>query len=55
VEGVRVLSATTFSVAVAAGAWFLLMHVEKASSTDVYKIALDHLSARFMQQDTGQS
>ena len=55
VEGARVASGTTFSVAAAAGPWFLLVHVEKASGTDVYKLAIDHLSARFMQQDTGQS
>lgn len=50
VNGARVLSGTTFSVAAAAGAWYLLAHVEKTSSTDTYKIALDWLRCRIGQQ-----
>lgn len=50
VNGARVLSGTTFSVAAAANTWFLLAHVEKTSSTDTYKLALDWLRVRTAQQ-----
>lgn len=51
VNGARALSGTTFSVAAAAGPWFLLAHVEKTASTDTYKLAVDWLRLRTMQQD----
>lgn len=50
VNGARVLSATTFSVAAASGTLFLLAHAEKTSSTDTYKIAVDKLRVRTGQQ-----
>lgn len=50
VNGARVLSGTTFSVAAASNTWFLLAHVEKTSSTDTYKIAIDWLRCRTAQQ-----
>jgi len=50
INGARVLSATTFSVAAAANAWFLLAHVEKTSSTDTYELAVDWLRCRTGQQ-----
>lgn len=51
VNGARVLSGTTFSIAAASGTLFLLAHCEKTSSTDTYKIAVDWLRVRTMQQD----
>lgn len=50
VDGALVLDATTFNVNVAAGPWFLIVHVEKSSSTDTYKLAVDWLRARFSEQ-----
>lgn len=49
INGSRVLSGTTFSLVNAAGPWFLIAHLEKASGTDVYKIAVDWLRARLME------
>ena len=51
VEGARVLSGTTFNMSAAAGPLFLLVHVEKTASTDTYKIAVDWLRVRIMQED----
>ena len=50
INGSNVLPATVFNVDVAAGPFFLLAHVEKSSSTDAYKLALDSLRARFAEQ-----
>jgi hypothetical protein len=50
VNGVQVLSGTTFNVNAAAGPWFLLCHVEKSSSADVYELRLDALRAWFAEQ-----
>lgn len=50
VDGVNVLPATTFNVNVAAGPFFLLAHLEKTSSTDVYRAVIDKFRARFMEQ-----
>ncbi len=50
VEGVLVLDATTFNVNAAVGPWFLLVHVEKSSAADTYKLAVDWLRARFSEQ-----
>lgn len=50
VNGVNVLPATTFDVDAATGPWFLLVHVEKSSSTDTYKLAVDWLRVRFAEQ-----
>lgn len=51
VNGVRVLSGTTFVLSAATGPLFPVVHVEKTSSTDTYKIAVDYLRVRTMQQD----
>lgn len=50
VNGVRVLSATSFNVSAATGPWKLLLHVEKSASTDTYEIDLDWLRARIAEQ-----
>lgn len=50
VDGVNVLPATTFNVNASVATWFLLVHVEKTSSTDTYKLAVDWLRARFSEQ-----
>ena len=50
VNGVRVLSGSTFNIAAAAGPLFLLVHVEKSVSTDTYKLAIDWLKVRFAEQ-----
>lgn len=49
IDGVAVLTATTFNVDASAGPWFLLAHLEKTTGTDVYKIAVDWLRARFAE------
>jgi hypothetical protein len=46
VNGVRVLSGSTFKLNVAVGPLKLISHVEKASSTDVYEINVARLVAR---------
>ncbi|MBA2626728.1 MAG: hypothetical protein H0U85_01840 [Gemmatimonadales bacterium] len=50
IEGVLVLTATVFNVDASAGPWFLLVHLEKSISTDTYKLAVDWLRARYMEQ-----
>lgn len=50
INGVQVLTSTTFNVDVAAGPLYLLAHVEKTASTDTYKLALDWLRVRFSEQ-----
>jgi hypothetical protein len=50
VNGALVLGATTFSVAAKTGTWFLLVHLEKSSSTDVYKVGVDYLRAYLAQE-----
>jgi hypothetical protein len=50
IDGVLVLGATVFNVNAATGPLFLLVHVEKTSSTDTYKLAVDWLRARFSEQ-----
>lgn len=49
VNGALVLGSTVFGVGAAAGPWFLLAHVEKTSSTDTYKLAVDWMRARYAQ------
>lgn len=41
VNGSLVLAATTFNVDASTGPWYLLIHVEKSSGTDVYRLAAD--------------
>ena len=50
INGVRVLTSTAFKLDAATGPLFLLAHLEKASSTDVYKLHVDWLRARLTQQ-----
>ena len=49
-NGVLALGSTVFNVDASTGPWFLVCHVEKASSADVYKLTLDALRARFSEQ-----
>lgn len=50
VNGVLMLGSTVFNVDAATGPFFLLAHLEKSSSTDTYKIAVDWLRARLSEQ-----
>ncbi len=50
VDGSLVLAATVFDVSAGASTWFLLAHVEKSSSADVYEISVDWLRARLGKQ-----
>lgn len=50
VNGALVLGSTVFKLDAATGPLFLLAHVEKTSSTDTYKIAVDWLRARIAEQ-----
>lgn len=50
VNGAVVLDATTFNMNAATGPFFPLVHVEKASGTDVYKIAIDEFQVWFAEQ-----
>jgi len=49
VNGALVLGSTVFNVNAAAGPLFLLAHLEKTSSTDTYKVAVDWLRVRTAQ------
>lgn len=50
IDGVLVLGSTVFTLAAATGPLFLVVHVEKASGTDVYKLAVDWLRTRTAEQ-----
>jgi hypothetical protein len=50
INGVLTLGSVTFRLDNATGPLFLLAHVEKASSADVYEIALDWLRVRIAEQ-----
>jgi hypothetical protein len=50
VNGVRVLTGTTFNVNAAASEWLPLFHVEKSLSTDAYEFDLHKLRVRFAEQ-----
>ncbi len=50
INGVLALPSTVFNVNVAVGPWFLLAHVEKTSSSSIYKLAVDWLRARYCEQ-----
>lgn len=50
VNGVRVLSATTFRLDAATGPLFLLAHLEKTSAADVYEVDIDRLVAWTSEQ-----
>lgn len=49
VNGIRVLSGSTFNVNAAVGPWKLLAHGEKTAAADVYELALHTLRARIAQ------
>jgi predicted RecA/RadA family phage recombinase len=49
VNGVRVLTGSTFKLDGAASELKLLAHLEKTASADVYEIAIDRLCARFQE------
>lgn len=49
-NGANVLPGSTFNVDASVGPWYLLAHLEKTSSTDTYKVAIDWLRVRFMEQ-----
>jgi hypothetical protein len=50
VNGSLVLGSTVFNLNVATGPLFPLVHVEKSSSTDTYKLAVDWLRVRTAEQ-----
>jgi hypothetical protein len=50
INGALVLDATTFDVSAGASTWFLLAHVEKASSADVYEIDVEELHCWLSEQ-----
>lgn len=50
-NGSNVLPNSVFNVDAYAGTWFPLIHVEKASGTDVYKLAVDRFTVRFSEQN----
>jgi hypothetical protein len=47
VDGVAVLTGTTFNVSAAALTWKLLAHLEKTAAADVYEAQVNWLRARF--------
>ncbi len=49
-DGVRVASGTTFSVAAATNTYFLLAHVEKTTGTETADMTVDWMRCRLMQQ-----
>lgn len=51
VNGSLVLDATTFTLTAASATLFLIIHLEKTAAADVYKIAVDELNVRIMEQD----
>ena len=50
VDGVRVLSGTTFNVDASSPTWKMLIHVEKTSATDTYELAIEKAVVRFSEQ-----
>jgi predicted RecA/RadA family phage recombinase len=50
VDGVRVLSGTTFNISAATGPLGLLAHLEKSSSTATGRVVIDQFCARFSHQ-----
>jgi predicted RecA/RadA family phage recombinase len=49
VDGVLVLGSTVFTLGAGAGPLFLIAHLEKTATTDVYKVAVDWLKARLSE------
>lgn len=54
INGVAVLTSTVFDISAATGPLGLLVHLEKSTGTDVYKIVVDKLAVRLMEQDNVQ-
>jgi len=54
IDGVNVLPNSTFDVSAATGPLGLLVHLEKSAGTDVYKVGVEHLAVRLMEQDGNQ-
>jgi len=50
VNGARVNSGTTFSMAAASGTLYLLAHLEKTTGTDTYDVKVNYLRARISQK-----
>jgi predicted RecA/RadA family phage recombinase len=50
VNGARVLSGTTFSMAAATGNLFLLAHLEKTTGTETFDVKVNYLRARISQK-----
>lgn len=50
VNGVLALPSTVFNINVAAGPLFLLAHLEKTASTDVYRAVIDRFCVRYSEQ-----
>lgn len=50
INGTLVLSGSTFTLNGGSATLFLIAHLEKTSSSDVYKVAIDKLRARFCEQ-----
>ena len=50
VDGVRVLSGTTFNVNAAASTWYLLAHLVKTAAADTFEVDVDWCRARFAEQ-----
>lgn len=50
VNGSNVLPSSVFNVDAATGPFFLLAHLEKSSSTDVFQVVVDELQAWFAEQ-----
>lgn len=50
VNGALVLGSTVFTLNAFSGTLFLLVHVEKSSGAETYKLAVDRLTARFSEQ-----
>jgi hypothetical protein len=50
IDGVRVLSGTTFNISAATGPLGLLAHLEKTSSTATGRVVIDQFVARFSEQ-----
>jgi len=50
VDGVQVLSGTTYDISAAASTWYPIIHLEKTSSTDTFEIDVDFFRFRRSEQ-----